>query len=190
MNEHTEPLLFPSAVRLDRRFQLGAVRLQVADWPGRAGPLVCLPSLAGVGRDFDALAERIAPAWRVLALDLRGHGGSTGPGSGSGYQVHVADTVALLEQLGVERAVVLGVGFGALVAALVAAWHPALVGGLVLVDAPEEVTVVSGDVRALRDAPPRFDRLARAIACPTLLLPIGADLVSAVQRWLTDTAFD
>ncbi len=190
MNEHSEPPLFPTAVRLDRAFELGAVRLQVADWPGRAGPLVCLPSLAGVGRDFDALAQRVAPAWRVLALDLRGRGGSTAPGSGSGYQVHVADVVALLEQLGVERAVVLGVGFGALVAALVGAWHRALVGGLVLVDESAQVTVDRGDLRVLYDAPPRFDRVARAIDCPTLLLPIGADLVSAVERWLSETAFD
>jgi pimeloyl-ACP methyl ester carboxylesterase len=183
MNERTEPPLFPSPVRLDRAFELDAARLQVADWPGRAGPLVCLPSMAGIGHDFDALAARVAPAWRVLALNLRGRAGSTGAGNALGYQVHVADSVALLEQLGVDRAVVLGVGFGALVAALLTAWHPALVGGLVLVDA-DESAVVPADVRVLRDAPPRFDRVARAIRCPTLLLPIGADPVRTVPRWL------
>jgi pimeloyl-ACP methyl ester carboxylesterase len=183
MNEQTEPPLFPSPLRLDRSFELDAARLQVADWPGRAGPLVCLPSLGGVGRDFDALAARVSPSWRVLALDLRGRGGSTGAGSAIGYQVHVADSVALLEQLGVEQGVVLGVGFGALVAALLAAWHPALVGGLVLVDA-DEPAVVPADLRVLRDATPRFDRVARAIRCPTLLVPIGTDPVSAVPGWL------
>ncbi|MBV9359529.1 MAG: alpha/beta fold hydrolase [Chloroflexi bacterium] len=187
MNDPTPRPLFPSAVRLDRRFELAALQLQVADWPGRAGPVVCLPSMSGVGCDFDALAERIAPAWRVLALDLRGRGGSSAAGSGMGYQVHVADSVALLEQLGVEQAVVLGVGFGALIAALLAAWHPVLVGRLALVEA-DDSTAVARELRVLRDAPPRFDRVARAIRCPTVLLPLGSDLVSAVPRWLEKAA--
>jgi lipase len=70
----------------------------------------------------------------VLAPDLRGRGGSAGLGSPYGFNRHVADLVAVLDDAGVSRAVVVGHAMGAYVASALAAMHPHRVAGLVLVD--------------------------------------------------------
>jgi pimeloyl-ACP methyl ester carboxylesterase len=181
--------LFDAPVRLERDFEVGGVRLHVHDWPGAAGPLVCLPSLGASGRAFDRLAAALAPAWRVLAPDPRGRGHSSAPRHGYGYQVHAADTMALLDQLGFERSVLLGVGFGALVGTLLAAWYPTRVEALVVVradDAPggEPSDALRQDVRAYRDCPPDLAALHAALGCPTLVVPEAEDPVGPVRQFL------
>ena len=54
------------------------VRLHYRDYPGPAGrpPILCLPGLTRNARDYADLAERLSPAWRVIAIDLRGRGDS------------------------------------------------------------------------------------------------------------------
>jgi pimeloyl-ACP methyl ester carboxylesterase len=181
-----EPL-FERAVRLARHFELGPVRLHVRDWPGRHGPLVCLPDLAEDGAAFDALASRLAPRWRVLAVDPRGRGRSSAPAHGYGYQVHVADAIGLLDLLGVERAGLVGRGFGALVATLLAAWYPTRAGALVVEPGSGRPgprgDAVEQDVRALRDARPDLEAVCGALRCPTLVVPPGShDAIEAFLR--------
>src|SRR3546814_6982397 len=58
------------------------LRLHYRDYPGRDAdadgrpPIVCLPGLTRNARDFEALADRLAGEWRVIAVDLRGRGES------------------------------------------------------------------------------------------------------------------
>lgn len=75
---------------------------------------------------------------RAIAYDRRGHGASTAP---EGYaattvEEQAEDLAALLRALGAAPALLLGDGFGALVALDVAKRHLPLVRGLVLADAP------------------------------------------------------
>jgi pimeloyl-ACP methyl ester carboxylesterase len=98
-----------------------------------------LPGLLAGGRSFDALGLALSPAWRVLAVDLRGRGRSSGPRYGHGYHLQVADTLSFLDQFGFPRVVLAGHSFGAMVASLVAAWYPERVAGLVLLDGGSEV---------------------------------------------------
>ncbi len=127
------------ALRLERDFSVADVRLHVHDWPGGRDPVVCLPGVSASGRSFDGLAAALAPDWRILAVDPRGRGRSSRPRHGYGYQVHAADTVALIDLLGFEQVVLVGHSFGGIVAALLAAWYPERVRGLVLVDGGAEI---------------------------------------------------
>ena len=70
---------------------------------------------------------------RVIAPDLRGFGGSDRPAQIEDYRVSrsVADLLAVLDELGVDRARVAGHDFGAVVAWLLAALHPERVERLV-----------------------------------------------------------
>jgi pimeloyl-ACP methyl ester carboxylesterase len=74
-----------------------------------------------------------AAGMRCIAPDLRGRGKSERPESVEAYGVRhsVADAVAILDQLEIERAHVVGHDFGALVAWLVATAHPERVDKLV-----------------------------------------------------------
>lgn len=87
--------------------------LHVHEWgdPG-APPVVCLHGVMGHGRRFRRLAEeRLAPSFRVLAPDLRGHGRSGWEPPWTLAQ-HVEDLRETLEAAGVERATAIGHSFG------------------------------------------------------------------------------
>jgi pimeloyl-ACP methyl ester carboxylesterase len=70
----------------------------------------------------------------VLAPDLRGRGESAALPGPYGIATHVADMLAVLDHVGVGRAVLVGHSMGAYVAARIAAEHPERTAGLVLVD--------------------------------------------------------
>src|SRR5215211_1777818 len=68
---------------------------------------------------------------RVLTFDGRGNGRSDRPGTAEAYaeREFAADAVAVMDAVGVERAVVVGLSAGALWGALLAADHPERVSG-------------------------------------------------------------
>jgi lipase len=71
----------------------------------------------------------------LLAPDLRGRGRSARLPGPYGIAAHVNDLIAVLDYLGVQRAVLVGHSLGAYVVARVAAEHPARTAALVLLDA-------------------------------------------------------
>jgi pimeloyl-ACP methyl ester carboxylesterase len=74
-------------------------------------------------------------AHRVIAYDARGHGSSSPAPSPRDYEYNDlgADALAVLDQLGVERAVVAGASMGAHTALWLALHAPERVGGLVVI---------------------------------------------------------
>lgn len=84
-------------------------------------PLALRPELAGQRR---------------LVLHRRGYAGSAPPHAVPSIATDAADCVALLDDLGLERAHVLGYSYSAAVALDLAAGHPDRVAGLVLVEPP------------------------------------------------------
>lgn len=93
-------------------------------------PLVCLHGVTNHGRHFARLAERLDGRFRVVALDLRGHGDSTWEPPWH-LEQHVAD---VLEAAPAERCAWLGHSFGGRVAYEAAAAAPDRVERLVLLD--------------------------------------------------------
>jgi pimeloyl-ACP methyl ester carboxylesterase len=79
----------------------------------------------------DALAAR---GNRVVLLDLLGHGRSDSPTHAASYRIdtYASQVLALLDHLGVERAVLGGLSLGANVSLFAASRHPERVRGLVL----------------------------------------------------------
>lgn len=79
----------------------------------------------------DALAER---GNRVVLLDLLGHGRSDRPTHASEYRIdsYASQVVALLDHLGLERAVIGGLSLGANVGLFTAVLEPERVEGLIL----------------------------------------------------------
>ena len=70
----------------------------------------------------------------VLAPDLRGRGRSTRLPGPYGFDAHLADLLAVLDDAGVEQAQLVGHSMGAYLAAGLAAAHPERVSGVVLID--------------------------------------------------------
>ncbi|MBC2670412.1 alpha/beta fold hydrolase [Novosphingobium piscinae] len=86
-------------------------------------PVVCLPGLTRNARDFETLAARLAPRWRVLCPELRGRGDSAYAKDSATYQPlqYVDDIEALLAETGIARCVIVGTSLGGILTMLLAA---------------------------------------------------------------------
>lgn len=104
------------------------------DGAPRNPPLVFVNSLGSDLRIWDGVVDRLAPDYTVIRYDKRGHGLSACPPGP--YQIgdHTADLVALLDALGVETAVPIGISVGGMIALDLAARYPERVAKLVLSD--------------------------------------------------------
>jgi pimeloyl-ACP methyl ester carboxylesterase len=80
------------------------------------------------------LVARALPGVRLIAPDLRGRGRSSALPGPFGMPQHADDLAAVLEHLGIERALVLGHSMGAFASLVLANRHPNRVSSLVLVD--------------------------------------------------------
>jgi pimeloyl-ACP methyl ester carboxylesterase len=95
--------------------------LAVRDHEGGEPALLALHGLASNARWWDLVADRLAPPYRVIAVDLRGHGLSDKPDSGYDFDTVVGDLVEISEQLHPDPVVVAGHSWGASVALAFAA---------------------------------------------------------------------
>ncbi|MCI3241504.1 alpha/beta hydrolase [Streptomyces sp. 7R016] len=112
------------------------VRLVCRDW-GRSGeqPIVFLHGLAGHAGEWDVLARMLSCRYRVVAVDQRGHGASERLPRDVSRAAYVADVIAVVDQLALQRPVLVGQSLGGHTAMLAAAAHPGLVRALALVEA-------------------------------------------------------
>jgi 3-oxoadipate enol-lactonase len=101
---------------------------------GRGDPVVLLHPLALAGGVWSGLAERLSGRYDVVTPDARGHGASSWDGAPFSIDDMADDVVALLDEVGLERAHVVGMSMGGSVAINFAARHPDRVGRLVLAD--------------------------------------------------------
>jgi pimeloyl-ACP methyl ester carboxylesterase len=123
----------------ERTVSTNGVGLHVAE-AGSSGPAVVLshgfPELSYSWRhQLPALA---AAGYRVVAPDQRGYGRSSRPDDVDDYDIHhlAADLIAVLDDLGEERAVFVGHDWGSMVVSHVALQHPDRVTGLVNMSVP------------------------------------------------------
>ncbi|MEV5972013.1 alpha/beta hydrolase [Streptomyces sp. NPDC051921] len=131
----------PAPAWTERALVRDGVRLVLRDWGGEGRPFVLLHGLAGHVGEWDALARRLrADGHRVVALDQRGHGASERHPADVSRAAYVADVLAVLDELGLRNAVLVGQSYGGH-AALLAAAHlatahgPSHLSGAVLVEA-------------------------------------------------------
>lgn len=90
----------------------------------------------GLGGDCSQPVGLFTPpaGLRLLCLECRGHGATAlGPEEALGFDTYADDVVALLDHLGIGRAVAGGISMGAGIALDLACRHPARVLGLVLI---------------------------------------------------------
>lgn len=98
---------------------------------GDGPPLVALHDLSGTGTGMLESLSMLSDEFRVIAPDLRGHGGSPTP-KGPWSIDDFASDIARLVAKEARGCVVVGVGLGAATAISLALGHPGLISGLVL----------------------------------------------------------
>jgi pimeloyl-ACP methyl ester carboxylesterase len=101
-----------------------------------SGPAVLLSHGYGSTRHMWDDQHRALDGWRVVSWDMRGHGQTDSPDDPARYSaaLTVADMRALLQHLGVQRAVIGGLSLGGYVSLAFALAHPEMTSALVICD--------------------------------------------------------
>lgn len=110
------------------------IKIQLALWGNQGKQILCLHGITANCRSWDCLASTLATHHRVMAMDLRGRGLSDKPSTGYSIENHCRDILSLLNELGLERVVLMGHSLGAFIALVFAAQYPQRVDRLILVD--------------------------------------------------------
>lgn len=139
---------------------------------GAGFPLILIH---GVGMDlsmWDAHAGPLADRYRVIRYDMLGHGRSPRPPGPYSLQQFVDQLRALMDDLGIPRAHILGFSMGGLVAQAFAQQYPERTASLILANAVAE--------RSEREREAVLDRV-RAVERSGHTATIDA----AIERWFT-----
>jgi pimeloyl-ACP methyl ester carboxylesterase len=104
------------------------------DETGSGPPLLFVHGLGSSGRDWFAQASHFETSYRVIRVDLRGHGRSQCPRGPYHIATFARDVAVLLRKIDATPAHVVGLSMGGMVALQLAADVPRLVRSLVVVN--------------------------------------------------------
>ena len=145
------------------------------------GPVACmahsLSSDSGVWAD--QVPALLGLGWRVLRLDMRGHGGSDPTPSESGETCTMADlagdVVAVLDRLGLDRVHFLGVSIGGMIGQVLGLAHPHRLHSLML---------CGTSPRAVPGGQSMWDERFAAIRAAGSVAPLAE---ATMGRWFTES---
>jgi pimeloyl-ACP methyl ester carboxylesterase len=111
------------------------VKLEVLDFGGTGRPVVLLTGMGDNAHTYDKFAPKLVPAYRVYAITRRGYGASTAPATGYSADRLGDDVLEVLDQLSINRPVLVGHSLGGEELSSIGSRHPEKVAGLVYLDA-------------------------------------------------------
>jgi len=136
------------------------VEIQLAEWEGQGKTVLCVHGITANCRCWDVMAESLIPEHRVIGMDLRGRGLSEKPSTGYSIEHHCRDILAVLDELGLERAVIMGHSLGAFISLVFSAQHPERVDGIILVDGGGKLSAAHRE-KVFAGIKPSLDRLGK-----------------------------
>jgi 2-succinyl-6-hydroxy-2,4-cyclohexadiene-1-carboxylate synthase len=173
-----------------RAVDLGDVRLAIAEAGTGGRPLMLVHGFTGAKEDFTDFLEPLAEqGWHAVAPDLRGHGASDHPAAEESYSLAVfaADVLALADELGWGRFVLLGHSMGGMVAQHLLLAAPERVRGVVLMDTTHgPIDWVEADTAELAAAVVRQQGIAALMEALKLLRAEDPLMTPAFLRLLNE----
>lgn len=115
----------------------GDVRISVSEYGDEAKAPVIL--VHGIGNRSDGwlpVIPTLARSFRLITMDLRGHGQSGQPPDGYRHADYAADLQAVIDRLGESAPLIVGHSLGGIVALEWAIGHPDVAAGIVAEDVP------------------------------------------------------
>ena len=122
----------PEAIRIEgARVELAA--LDYGRGNEAAPPMLLIHGMRDLAWSMDSIAQHFRDRYRVIALDLRGHGDSDAPGAYA-IQHFVGDLHLAVRRLGLERPTIVAHSFGGEVATQFAGLFPEIPSACVLIE--------------------------------------------------------
>jgi len=139
------------------------VDIQLAVWEGEGKNILCVHCLTANCRCWDNIAASLAPGHNICAMDLRGRGLSGKPDSGYSIEHHCRDILAVLDDLSIDRVVLMGHSLGAFISLGFGARHPDRVDRIVLFDGGGKLSEEQM-AKVLAGIKPSVDRLGQVFS--------------------------
>jgi non-heme chloroperoxidase len=111
------------------------VKLEVLDFGGTGRPVVLLTGFGTNAHSYDKFAPKLVPVYHVYAITRRGFGVSSAPATGYSADRLGDDVLEVLDQLKINRPVLVGHSLGGEELSSIGSRHPEKVAGLVYLDA-------------------------------------------------------
>ncbi|MBC7888758.1 MAG: alpha/beta hydrolase [Ferruginibacter sp.] len=112
------------------------IKLHYLNYEGGKPTIILMHGLTANAHTFDGLiAAGLSPAFNLVSVDLRGRGLSDQPVTGYTMAEHAKDIVGLLAHLQIEKAVIGGHSYGALLTYYLAVHYPQRIDKMILLDA-------------------------------------------------------
>lgn len=105
----------------------------VVDGPQDGTPIIFLHGYTDSSHSWSSTTPWLADTYRTYVPDQRGHGDSDRPGHGYTVAQYAEDVIAMMDQLQIQQAVIVGHSMGSIIAHQVASAYPDRVSQLVLV---------------------------------------------------------
>ena len=117
--------------------KINNIDLHLREWSTDGTPMLFIHGIASSSESWNSIAPHFLDEYRVLAVDLRGHGQSSKPSEGYHWENDYAEDISqFIEEYLEEPAIIIGHSLGAAITAAVAAHSPQYVRAIVLEDPP------------------------------------------------------
>lgn len=124
----------PDIQRVSHFVDSDGVRIHALDWGGDGPPVIMVHGTGRTGRSWNAVARRLHPDYRVIAVDVRGHGDSGASELGNDSRGRMKDLARVADALELPPHFMISHSMGAMPAGLYAADYPERVRGQFLIE--------------------------------------------------------
>ena len=128
-----------------RMVPLDGIALYYEDY-GTGDPLVLLHGFGGSGQNWSPFIDALAEQYRLIVIDLPGHGHSSNPAHAFTHRQAARDVFDLLDTLGIYRFSAMGISSGGMTLLHMATGQPNRIDSMVLVSAtthfPEQARAI------------------------------------------------
>lgn len=100
---------------------------------GNGKPLVLLHGFGGSSQNWHPFIDKLSKHYRLIVVDLRGHGRSTNPDNRFTHREAAIDVLLLLDKLGIDRFSAMGMSTGGMTLLHMATSQPKRIDSMVLV---------------------------------------------------------
>ncbi len=165
------------------------IRLHYLEWPGSGPPAVLLHGRGLCAQVWRPTAESLASRFRVVAMDLRGHGDSDKPGS-YGWEDVAPDLKGFVEGLNLRDILLIGHSRGAVLAALGGSFISDRVRGAILIEPGMPVHNPEAGSHHDRSAAARVARNRRSLWPSRQAIFDRYSQAEAFRNWRTDLLWE
>jgi pimeloyl-ACP methyl ester carboxylesterase len=112
--------------------QLNTIEMYYEEY-GIGKPLVLLHGFGGCSQNWHPFTDKLSEHYRLIVVDLRGHGYSTNPENKFTHKEAAKDVFLLLEKLGIDTFSAMGISTGGMILLHMATSQPKRINSMVLI---------------------------------------------------------